>query len=52
MKKVGGYFHTLYYREEPHTPDLLLETNINLYKVNDEIPSEAEVDQLVPEPYY
>ena len=47
MEKVRGYFQTLYHREEPHTPGLPLATHVNPAKVNDKIPSEAEVEAAV-----
>ena len=39
MDKVGGYLHTLYQMEEPHTPGLPLATHVDPAKVNDEIPA-------------
>ena len=47
MYKVRGYFQTLYQREEPHTPVLPLATHVNPAKVNDEIPSEVEMEEAV-----
>ena len=47
MEKVRGDFHTLYQREEPHTPGLTIETHVEPAKVNYEIPSEAEVEAAV-----
>ena len=38
-----GIFHTLYQREDPHTPGLPLATHVDPAKVNDEISLEAEV---------
>ena len=43
----GGGFYTLYQREEPHTPGLPLATHVNPAKVNNDIPSEAEVEAAV-----
>ena len=47
MEKVRGDFQTLYQREETHPPGLLLATHVNLDKVNEEIPSEEEVEAEV-----
>ena len=44
MGNVGEDFHTLYQREEPHSPGLPLVTHINPSKVNNEIPPEEEVE--------
>ena len=43
MEKVRGEFQTLYQREEPHPPGIPLSTHVEPDKVNDEIPSEAEL---------
>ena len=47
MEKFRGDFQTLYQREDPHTPVLTLSTHLDPAKVNDEIPSEAELESLV-----
>ena len=47
MEKVGGYFQTLYQREEPQTPGLTLATHMDPAKVNEEIPSEVDVEAVV-----
>ena len=47
MKKVRGDFQTLYQREDPHPPSLPLSTHIDPSKVNDKIPSYAEVEAKV-----
>ena len=47
MEKFRGYFHIFYQREDPHHPGLTLATHVNLAKVNDKIPSEAEVESAV-----
>ena len=47
MEKVRGIFHTLYKREDPHPPGLTVETHVDPAKVNDKIPSEAEVEAEV-----
>ena len=44
MEKVRGYFQTLYQRGEPHPPGLPLDTHVDPAKVNEEIPSEVEVE--------
>ena len=46
-EKVRGEFQTLYQRKEAHPPALTLETHINPVKVNNKIPSEAEVEASV-----
>ena len=47
MKKVGGDYQTLYQREEPHPLGLPLATHADPSKVNNEIPSEAEMEASV-----
>ena len=47
MEKFRGYFQTLYQMEEPHTPGLPLATHVNLSKVENEVPLEAEVEAEV-----
>ena len=47
MEKIRGDFHTLYLREEPHPPGQPLETHVNPAKVDNNIPSEAEVETAV-----
>ena len=44
MEKIRGGFQTLYHREEPYPPDLHLDKHVNPDKVNDNIPSEVEVE--------
>ena len=44
IDKVRGDFQTLYQREELHPPGLTLDTHVDPAKVNDDIPSEAEVE--------
>ena len=44
MEKSRGGFHTLYQREYPHIPGLPLAKHFDLAKVNDKIPSEAELE--------
>ena len=45
--KVQGGFQTLYEREEPHPPGVPLSTHVDPTKVNENIPSEAEVEAAV-----
>ena len=45
--KVRGDLQTLYQREEPHPPGMPLETHMGPANLNDEIPSEAEVEAVV-----
>ena len=47
MEKVRGDFQTLYQREETHPLVPPLATQVEMVKVNDEIPSEAEVEAVV-----
>ena len=47
MEKVQGDFQNLYQREKPHTSGLNLVTYFEPAKVNDKIPSEAEVESVV-----
>ena len=47
MEKVRRDFQILYQREDPQSPGLPLETYVDPAKVNDEIPSEAEVEAEV-----
>ena len=47
MDKVRIDFQTLYQREEPHLTGLLLATHVDLVKVNEYIPLEAEVEASV-----
>ena len=47
MEKVRGGFQTLYHREEPHHPGLPMATHFDSAEVNDEVPSEAEVEAAV-----
>ena len=50
MEKVRGAFHTLYQREDTHPPVMPLATHVDPEKVNDKIPSEAEVKAAVQRP--
>ena len=43
MEKVRGDFQTLYQRKDSHTPGMPLDTHVNPYKVNGDIPLEVEV---------
>ena len=45
MEKVRGYFQTLYQREEPHPPDIPLETHMDPVQVNYLTPSKAELEE-------
>ena len=45
--EVRGDFQNLYHRKEPHPPGLPLETHVDPVKVNDEIPTKAEVEASV-----
>ena len=47
MEKVRVDYHTLFQREETHTPGLPLATHIKPAKVNDDILSEAEVEAAI-----
>ena len=47
MEKVSEDFQNLYQMEEAQPPSLPLETHINPDRVNDDIPSEAEVEAEV-----
>ena len=47
MDKVRGELNILYQREEPQPPGLPLETHVDPAKVNDDIPSKAEVEAAV-----
>ena len=47
MEKVRGGFQTFHHREETHTPGLPLATHIDPAKVNDKIPSEAELEAAI-----
>ena len=47
MEKVRGILHTLYQREDPNPPGLPVETHVDPVKVNEKIPSEAEVEAEV-----
>ena len=47
MEKVRGDLQTLYKREETHIPGIPLATHIDPAKVNDKIPTKAEVEAVV-----
>ena len=47
MENVRGNFQNLYHREDPNPPGLPLTTHVNPDKVNDKIPSEAELEAVV-----
>ena len=47
MEKVREDFQNLYHMEYPHKPGLPLATHVGPAKVNDEVPSEAEVEAAV-----
>ena len=47
MWKFRGDFQNLYQMEGPHPPGLLLATHVGSYKVNEEVPSEAELEAAV-----
>ena len=47
MEKVRGYFQTLYQKEDPNPHGLPLATHVDPAKVNDDIPSESEVEAVV-----
>ena len=47
MEKIRGDLHTLSQREEPHPLSPPLETHVDLARVNNDIPSEAEVEAVV-----
>ena len=44
METFRGDFYTLYQREEPHPPDHTLATHVDPTKLNENIPSEVEVE--------
>ena len=47
MEKFRGDFQTLYQSEEPHPPGIPLATHMDPVQLNDETPSEAEVEAAV-----
>ena len=47
MEKVSEDFQTFYQMEEAQPPSLPLATHVNSDRVNDDIPSEAEVEERV-----
>ena len=44
IEKVRGYFQNLYQWGDPHTPDLILATHVDLVQVKDATPSEADME--------
>ena len=47
MVKVAKDYGTLYQREYPYHPGRLLTTQIDLFHINNDVPSEAEVEAEV-----
>ena len=47
MEKVTGDYTILYWQEDPTPPGRPVKIHITLFKVNGEVPSEAEVEAAV-----